>query len=177
MENLAANVVDFNVTLVIISDLDTTKKTSMITLYKPDPIPEGPDVEEVGWLAANYLLILVGVAFIGGILFASFTVMRGARAPLEEYSSLDGYRMTVEGWDGTKSPSEELPSADGIANSMYGGTEEMFQKPPPPSRIPDTATTLPMVNSGPPVPEEGLPEGWTMEQWQYYGQEWLDSQK
>jgi hypothetical protein len=34
-----------------------------------------------------------------------------------------------------------------------------------------------MVNSGPPVPEEGLPEGWTMEQWQYYGQEWLDSQK
>ena len=40
LENLASNVVDFNVTLVIISDLDTTKKTSMITLYKPDPIPE-----------------------------------------------------------------------------------------------------------------------------------------
>ena len=177
MENLAANIVDFNVTLVIISDLDTTKKTSMITLYKPDPIPEGPDVEEVGWLAANYLLILVGVAFIGAILFASFTVMRGARAPLEEYSSLDGYRMTVEGWDETKSHSQELPSADAIANSMYGGTEEMFQKPPPPSRIPDTATTSPMENSGPPVPEEGLPEGWTMDLWQYYGQEWLDSQK
>ena len=177
LENLASNVVDFNVTLVIISDLDTTKKTSMITLYKPDPIPEGPDVEEVGWLAANYLLILIGVAFIGGILFASFTVMRRARTPLEEYSSLDGYRMTVEGWEGTKLSSKELPSADDIANSMYGGTEEMFQKPPPPSRIPDTPTTLPTENSGPPVPEEGLPEGWTMEQWQYYGQEWLDSQK
>ena len=25
----------------------------------------------------------------------------------------------------------------------------------------------------PPVPEEGLPPGWTMEQWQYYGEEWL----
>jgi hypothetical protein len=29
----------------------------------------------------------------------------------------------------------------------------------------------------PPVPEGGLPEGWTMEQWQYYGKQWLESQK
>lgn len=27
---------------------------------------------------------------------------------------------------------------------------------------------------GPPVPSSGLPEGWTMEQWQYYGQEHLE---
>ena len=25
----------------------------------------------------------------------------------------------------------------------------------------------------PPVPESGLPEGWTMEQWEWYGHEWL----
>ena len=24
--------------------------------------------------------------------------------------------------------------------------------------------------------EGGLPEGWTMEQWEHYGQQWLDSQ-
>ena len=30
--------------------------------------------------------------------------------------------------------------------------------------------------SGPPVPEAGLPEGWTMEQWNHYGQQWLDNQ-
>ena len=29
----------------------------------------------------------------------------------------------------------------------------------------------------PPLPESGLPEGWTMEQWHHYGQQWLDSQK
>ena len=28
----------------------------------------------------------------------------------------------------------------------------------------------------PPIPETGLPEGWTMEQWSYYGQQWLESQ-
>ncbi len=29
----------------------------------------------------------------------------------------------------------------------------------------------------PPIPEEGLPDGWTMEQWAFYGQKWLDQQK
>ena len=28
--------------------------------------------------------------------------------------------------------------------------------------------------SGPPLPESGLPEGWTEEQWAYYGQQYLD---
>ncbi len=177
LDNLAANIVDFNVTLVIISDLDTTTKTAMITLFKPDPIPEGPDVEEVGWKAANYLLIGIGLAIIGAVLFASFRVMRKATAPLEEYSSLSDYKMTVEGWDGGKIAEGELPSADDIANSMYGGSKDLFEQPPPP-KIPDaTPTSADLETSGPPVPEDGLPEGWTMEQWQYYGQKWLDSQK
>ena len=29
-------------------------------------------------------------------------------------------------------------------------------------------------NEYPPVPREGLPQGWTLEQWQYYGQQYLD---
>jgi len=28
-------------------------------------------------------------------------------------------------------------------------------------------------SNAPPVPAEGLPEGWTMEQWEWYGHEWL----
>ena len=34
---------------------------------------------------------------------------------------------------------------------------------------------LDLPSTGPPVPEGGLPEGWTMEQWEYYGQEHLDN--
>ena len=26
----------------------------------------------------------------------------------------------------------------------------------------------------PPVPEGGLPDGWTMEQWKWYGHQWLE---
>ena len=29
------------------------------------------------------------------------------------------------------------------------------------------------VNTGPPLPATGLPDGWTMEQWNYYGEQWL----
>ena len=34
--------------------------------------------------------------------------------------------------------------------------------------------TEPEVQIGPEIPDEGLPNGWTMEQWQYYGQQYLD---
>ena len=33
------------------------------------------------------------------------------------------------------------------------------------------------INSGPPIPETGLPEGWTLEQWSYYGSAWLSQQE
>lgn len=32
------------------------------------------------------------------------------------------------------------------------------------------------VPEAPPLPAEGLPEGWTMEQWKWYGAQWLESQ-
>lgn len=40
----------------------------------------------------------------------------------------------------------------------------------------DLQTTLVMSRSLP-IPPEGLPPGWTIEQWNYYGEEWMNSQK
>lgn len=42
---------------------------------------------------------------------------------------------------------------------------------PMPAPIPAPIPVL-----GPPLPATGLPDGWTMEQWQHYGQQWLDRQ-
>ena len=85
--------------------------------------------------------------------------------------------MTVEGWSGEKKDASQLPSADDIANSMYGGSKELFQQPPPPSNPMEQPSEAVQESAEPPVPEGGLPEGWTMEQWQYYGKQWLESQK
>ena len=45
-----------------------------------------------------------------------------------------------------------------------------FEAPPPPAPVPE-----PVKQTPPPIPAEGLPAGWTQEQWNYYGQEWLDN--
>ena len=62
--------------------------------------------------------------------------------------------------------SKTIPSADHTANSMYGGAEHLFQQP---------VVQAPPVHQGPPLPAGGLPPGWTMEQWAYYGQQYLDN--
>ncbi len=49
----------------------------------------------------------------------------------------------------------------------------------PPAPLPQPAPpaiAAPTVPSGPPLPPTGLPPGWTMEQWQYYGHQWLAQQ-
>ena len=62
----------------------------------------------------------------------------------------------------------ELPANDAVANSMYGGAQEIFQQP--------VAAPVPVATQVPPgalpLPPEGLPAGWTMEQWAYYGHQY-----
>jgi hypothetical protein len=76
----------------------------------------------------------------------------------------------------------ELPADDLVANSMYGGTQQLFQQPVAPMPMPQPVIPMPMPQPvipqapvmGPPIPASGIPAGWTMEQWQHYGQQHLD---
>ena len=70
-----------------------------------------------------------------------------------------------------------LPVHDTVANSMYGGAQEIFQQPVaavPPIAAVAQPTVAPVVQAGPPLPPGGLPVGWSMEQWAHYGQQYLD---
>ena len=116
----------------------------------------------------------------------------------DEISSLGGDESSLGLPEAPTLPdAPTLPSADTTANSMYGGTQDLYAQPvmatpPPPSEDPPT----PVVDStpaegfdsfineiandapsGPPLPASGLPEGWTMEQWAHYGQRWIDQNK
>lgn len=57
---------------------------------------------------------------------------------------------------GSSEPDWGAPSTDTVANSMFGGAAAVFQ-----------------TDLGPPLPPDGLPAGWTMEQWKHYGQNYL----
>ena len=59
---------------------------------------------------------------------------------------------------------------------------EIVQAGPPASNGPpiqqSTMTPHPEPEQqGPMLPAEGLPQGWTMEQWTHYGQQYLDRMK
>jgi len=78
---------------------------------------------------------------------------------------------------------EALPIHDTVANSMYGGAGEIFQQPvahvapapaPAAAPVPVAAPAPVIAPAAPPLPPGGLPAGWTMEQWNYYGQQYLD---
>ncbi len=45
--------------------------------------------------------------------------------------------------------------------------------PPLPTSAPPQINPVDPTPSGPPLPPTGLPPGWSMEQWQHYGEEWL----
>ncbi len=70
---------------------------------------------------------------------------------------------------------DTLPIHDTVANSMYGGAAPIFQQQmPQPATAPVVQPVVQPVVAGPPLPPGGLPAGWSMEQWQYYGQQYLD---
>ena len=55
----------------------------------------------------------------------------------------------------------------------YDLTEEVLA-----AAIPAISSEIPTVievEEGPPLPSSGLPQGWTMEQWNHYGQEYLNN--
>ena len=118
-----------------------------------------------GGLDTNVILIVIGVLIVAGLLGLMF-VRGGSR----EDQLLDAK------WN-----QDSLPFHDAEANSMYGGAQEIFQQPlatapvAVPAPVAAPAPVAQAAPAGPPLPATGLPAGWTMEQWNYYGQQYLDN--
>ena len=202
LDNLAENTMTFNVVLTVDSDIDKVSATTTIRLVKTVPIEDGPDVGFMAKLAANIVFVIAGLVAMIVVSVMTFRIVKEARAPLEEYSSIEDYSSSFVnlGDDNSVPAAPDLPAADEVANSMYGGSAEIFENPaaempPPPlptdeeptsSEMPLPEEPEPEVESSqeadlppgvPPIPEEGLPQGWTMEQWAYYGEKWLEQNK
>ena len=103
-------------------------------------------------LDLTVILIVIGVVIIA--LLAGIMFMRGGNGSQEEQ---------VVDW------ANQLPANDAVANSMYGGAQEIFQQP---VAAPAPAVAQQVPPGAPPLPPGGLPPGWTMEQWAYYGHQY-----
>ena len=90
----------------------------------------------------------------------------------EDSYNYDSGITSYVGEDGRSVPS---------ANTLLQAEESVQQSklvPELPSEPVNVATSeLVDGSTDPPLPESGLPEGWTMEQWQHYGEQWLNQHK
>jgi len=175
-ETLGLHIADLEATIdalkaeIEASQGDTTQLEAQLEILEEDlatacddPRAEctGDNLQSNGTEAANgglnmdIILVVLGVLILAALLGVLFT-RRGGSGDQPK-------------WD-----ESTLPSADTVANSMYGGAQDIFQQPVAP---PMPAIPAPVAYAGPPLPATGLPEGWTMEQWSYYGQQYLDQNR
>ena len=184
LRNLNNNSEVFMLPLNVDGDIDKVSMSASIQMFKIDPIDTGNNAGEYAGLAGNIIFILIGLVILGAVLVATFKIMRSASSPLEEVSTFDDYEYTQgNNFNPPTLPNApDLPSEDKVANSMYGGSEDIFKQPPPPLPPVETSVeeSLPeeekLPSGVPEIPDSGLPEGWTMEQWVHYGQAWIDQQ-
>jgi hypothetical protein len=159
--------------MTAVEEMLTTKETSYSTACD-DPRSSCP-VEGLqsgtsgDGTEGNGNLILI-LAIVGGVLFLALAIGLLMRRNDDE-KIFDNGPVWQDG---------ALPIHDTVANSMYGGAAPLFQQQMPlpiPQPMPvaqPMPLPVPQVPALPPLPVTGLPAGWTMEQWQYYGQQYLD---
>jgi uncharacterized membrane protein len=122
------------------------------TTTSGDGAEGGLPIEEIA-LWAVFILVLAG-----GVLTV-LMIMRGEEEEDDEYAKWgeDGYEDSLSATYGAVASAPSVPMA--------------MPTPQPAAPVP----VAPVVeDSMPPLPAGGLPEGWTMEQWKHYGQQWLD---
>ena len=103
--------------------------------------------QEPGWQVDETALYLQGVALF--LLCAGLVVLRRK----DEENLLKDYDNTVH-----------------LNESSFENQDHLQVQP-----IDEQVTITNDVQQTPPLPASGLPQGWTMEQWEYYGQEHLDN--
>ena len=136
-------------------------------VWNATPIEE--ELESSGLIDADLLrTTLIG----GGVLFAGLTIVlvsllklverRRARSstPQKSYGMLDDLELEALTMDA-------IPPRN--PDDLWGDDVEVEVKGlPQPDVVAEEEPPMP------PIPTSGLPEGWTMEQWRWYGQKYLD---
>tara|TARA_B110000444_G_scaffold261519_1_gene314560 strand:- start:25112 stop:28888 length:3777 start_codon:yes stop_codon:yes gene_type:complete len=78
----------------------------------------------------------------------------------------------AQSYDAYQAPVEQTSSASDALAALSAFSAPVAQQPTP--TVQPVAVQVPQV--GPALPASGLPQGWTMEQWQHYGEQYLAAQ-
>jgi hypothetical protein len=154
LEDLPAGT--WTIVLTVIDD-DGESGQSEITILVAQAPAEGffeTISSSVGTTTAMIIVVL-GFVIVGLVVFLLFT--RQGSSKDEDFSSF-GQQM-----------SSGLPAME-MAQPAAAPTVAPAVVSAPAA---EPAGQQEVYNSGPPLPASGLPAGWTVEQWNYYGEQWL----
>ena len=83
----------------------------------------------------------------------------------------DGYEDSLQATYAGVKAAPVIPTEAPPAGAPPAAPAPAMPAPEPEAAAPAPEPAAP---AAPPVPAEGLPDGWSMEQWQAYGQMWLE---
>ena len=174
LKNLNSEVFVSNLTIWARSETvsDAANGRLEVTLIKQDSDSEdvtdgagsGFQIEEIA-LWGVFLLILVGGVIV------LLTIMRSEEEDDDEYKNWgeDGYEDSLSANYGAVASAPTVP----VAGAPSPEPIPAGAPPTAPAKAPQPASA-PVDDGMPPLPAGGLPNGWTMEQWKHYGQQWLE---
>lgn len=150
----------WTITLTVTDDdLATSTKTMIISVEeKPAEGILEEFSEAIGVSQTMSIVIILLVAIV--LVLASFLAVT-RRSPSEDLLET---AASSKMWDSASLPTyespAEVPAFEQAAQPSQPVAQPSFEQPP-------------QANQGPPLPAGGLPHGWTMEQWAYYGDQYV----
>jgi len=145
----------------------------MIQLESSNTDGEGDETEGGFDGVFNIVLWIVLALVLGGGGFFAFRIIQNTGEEEDEYGGW-GRDMYEDNLAATYGAVAEAPTigAMGVMPSPEKSLADIPSAMPPESSFAPAAPEP--IQDGPALPPGGLPEGWTMEQWKHYGQQWLE---
>ena len=157
VEDMPAGTWTFTLT---VTDDDGESTQTEITVLVAEAPAEGilQSITSTVGTTTAVIIALLGIIIAGLVLFLLFT--RQGAGSSEDFGMFEQSQFTA-------APKDMAP----LPSSQPAAPVQATQPAAPAVAAPVEA--IQTVNTGPPLPATGLPLGWTMEQWNYYGEQWL----
>ena len=146
------------------TDDDLASTNATISISVDEKPPEGllEEFSEALGVSQTMSIVIILLAALVLVLASFLAVTR--RSSSEDLLESSGSGKI---WD-----SDSLPTYD--SHSQTPAYEQTVQTAQPTENVAQPSFEQPpQANQGPPLPASGLPQGWTMEQWAYYGEQYL----
>jgi hypothetical protein len=168
LRNLAQDELTVNFTVWARSETvsDAANAQLTVTMYKTDTsTTDGTDDGAESGAVRNVVMLgLAGIILVGGVVMV-MRIIGGIEDDVINDWADDGYEDSLQA---TYAGVKAAPTIPGVDAVPAGAPPAAASAQPPAPAVEEAPA------AAPPVPAEGLPEGWTMDQWQVYGQMWLE---